>query len=370
MTPVKICSYLLIRALFPRALYMASIVSTPKASDGSGRLGMTGWRWTANRSRLFLAAITLGLAVTAVRGEPSLVPVPAQKDDDLKLYLAGGQILSGLEALSRMQHDADVILWVAGNQFFAMDKVMEAFQAGSPGTKVGLITLPPGLSLQAIEAGGWRYGGVDVPGRPDIYGSVSLGHLQTLKQTGVLHTYMTYMHNELQIMVAEGNPKRLHGVDDLARPDVRTSMPNPISEGIMQFYARPMLVRHGLWQEISAGKECASCATTSRNWFTAVHHRETPARIVAGSSDAGIVWKTEVAEARRRGARVEGVELPGEDCLRDQVSYVAGRLEGSPRRAKAQEFLTFLSTSQAQAAYAGFGFVPATSDELVEKPVP
>lgn len=315
--------------------------------------------------------MALALATAAVRGEPAgLVPIPAQKDDDVKLYLGDGRIESGLAALSRMQRDADVILWVAGNQFFAMDTVVGAFQAGSPGTKIGLITLPPGLSLQAIEAGGWRYGGVDVPGRPDIYASVDLRHLQKLKQIGVMHEYVTYMHNELQIMVAEGNPKGLHGIDDLARQDIRTSMPNPVSEGIMQFYARPVLERHGLWQEISAGRECASCETTPRNWFTAVHHRETPARIIAGSSDAGIVWKTEVAEARRHGARVEGLELPSEDALRDQVAYVAGVIEDSPRRAKAQEFLAFLSTPRAQAAYAGFGFVPATSNELVRKPIP
>jgi ABC-type molybdate transport system substrate-binding protein len=185
-----------------------------------------------------------------------------------------------------------------------------------------------------------------------------------------MREYLTYMHNELQIMVAEGNPKNVRGIDDLGRPDVRTSMPNPVSEGIMQFYARPVLERHGLWQVISAGKECSSCATTARNWFTAVHHRETPARISAGTSDAGIVWKTEVIEARRSGARVEGIALPSEDSLRDQVTYVAGTIEDGPHPAGAQEFLAFIATPAAQAAYAGFGFVPATSDELIKRSIP
>jgi hypothetical protein len=129
---------------------------------------MTRWRRRASGSLMAVAAALL-LAMTTGRGEPaSFVPVPAHEDNDLKLYLGDGAIVSGLEALSRMQRDADVILWVAGNQFFAMDEVVRAFQTVSPGTKVGLITLPPGLSLRAIEVGGWRYGELEVPGRPDI----------------------------------------------------------------------------------------------------------------------------------------------------------------------------------------------------------
>src|SRR5262249_55768145 len=46
-----------------------------------------------------------------------------------------------------------LVLWLAGNQFFAMDDVIGAFQKHEPGVSVGLITLPPGLLLQAIKAG-------------------------------------------------------------------------------------------------------------------------------------------------------------------------------------------------------------------------
>ncbi len=88
--------------------------------------------------------------------------------------------------------------------------------------------------------------------------------------------YKIYMHNELQVMVAKGNPKAIAGIDDLVRSDVRTSLPNPVNEGIMQFYARKVLERHGIWPRIANGQECVSCQTTERNWFTAVHHRETP----------------------------------------------------------------------------------------------
>jgi ABC-type Fe3+ transport system substrate-binding protein len=159
-------------------------------------------------------------------------------------------------------------------------------------------------------------------------------------------------------------------VQDLARADVRTSMPNPINEGIMQFYIRKVLERHGIWQTISGGKECVHCQTTENNWFTAVHHRETPDRILANQSDAGMVWKTEVPAALRRGAHVEAVTLPEQDSLRSEVSYVIGMLKDSKHREASEAFLSFLRSPECQDAYAKFGFVNASDAELQLKAIP
>jgi len=296
--------------------------------------------------------------------------IPPGKDNDIKLYRSGGAVVKGAEAIGKMQQEAQIILWLAGNQFFAMDDVVRAFQKQNPNVAVGLITLPPGLILTAIQKGGWSYGGVDYPGQPDVYASVNLEHLKALKQAGLMDTYATYMHNEMVLMVAKGNPKRITGIKDLVRPDVRTSLPNPVNEGIMQFYGRKVLERHGLWQQISAGKECFSCQTTPNNWFTAVHHRETPDRIRAGLSDVGIVWKTEAIEAKREGADMDSVSLPPEDSLRDEVSYAIGALSESPRKAAAMRYLAFLSSREAQDVYASFGFIAATAEELKLKPIP
>jgi ABC-type molybdate transport system substrate-binding protein len=307
--------------------------------------------------------------VVPAKPAPRFAVIPPNKDSDLKLYYAGGRTISGAAALERMQQDAELILWLAGNQFFAMDDVVRAFQGENPGIDVGLITLPPGLLLAAIEKNGWTYGGRDYPGRPDVYASVNLGHLGKLKQLGLMKDYSVYMHNEMVLMVGKGNPKNIRGIADVERADVRTSMPNPVNEGIMQFYGRKVLERHGLWRHISAGKECYSCQTTANNWFTAVHHRETPDRILAGTSDTGIVWVTEAIEAQREGKAVDMVRLPPADSLRDEVAYVIGALEG-PRNAAAGRYLAFLRTPSAQAAYAKYGFVNATPQAMALKSIP
>jgi ABC-type molybdate transport system substrate-binding protein len=299
----------------------------------------------------------------------ALAAIPPDKDTDLKFYRADGIIRNGAEALEHMTSDAGLVLWVAGNQFFAMDEVIGVFQKAHPGVTVGLITLPPGLLLSAIQAGGWTYNGKEYRGTPDVYASASLGHLKQLSAAGLMSQYETYTHNELQLMVAKGNPKKIAGIDDLVRSDVRTSLPNPVDEGIMQFYARKVLERHGVWTKIVNGRECVSCQTTERNWFTAVHHRETPQRIRDDISDAGIVWKTEIMEALRQGAPVEAVELPPADSLRDEVFYAIGPLKNARNKQNADAYLAFLTTAAGQDAYAKFGFVKARSDELKLKPI-
>ena len=327
----------------------------------------------SSSSRALLAAISLVVMATLAQAQtvpPNSTPsIPNGKETDVKFYPPnGGNPVTGGDAFAQMPK-ASLILWLAGNQFFAMDDVIGAYQKQHPGASVGLITLPPGLLLQAIKAGGWTYASKDYRGLPDIYASVNLGHLKQLKTSEMMDNYSIYMHNELQIMVAKGNPKKITGVQDLARADVRTSMPNPINEGIMQFYIRKVLERHGIWQTISGGKECVHCQVTPNSWFTAVHHRETPDRILANQSDAGMVWKTEVLAAERRGARIDAVALPDQDSLRKEVSYVIGILKAAPHASAAQAFLQFLNSRECQQTYAKYGFVNASADELKPKPI-
>lgn len=306
----------------------------------------------------------------AAKAPANPVEIPAGKDGDLRLFYADGKLVKGTAALEKMATDAELILWLAGNQFFAMEDVVKAFQKQRPKMDVGLITLPPGLLLKGIQGGGVTYEGRSYAIVPDVYSSVDLPYLQTLKKEGKMEQYAIHMHNELQIMVAKGNPKGVKTMRDLVRPDIRTSNPNPLTEGIMSSYAKKVLVRLGIYDQISGGKECESCQTTPNNWFTSVHHRETPDRIKDGRSDAGIVWKAEVLEAQREGAQIEGIELPLDESLRNEVNYAIGPLKIASHTEAAGVYMEFLKTPEAQAAYGKFGFVNATAEELKLKPIP
>jgi len=314
---------------------------------------------------LLLAGIAVpGLAVMA--GTESFVVVPAERETDLRYFGIAGERLTGSIALERMSKDAGVVLWVAGNQFFAMDRVVGAFQIAHPAVSVGLVTLPPGLELEAIRGRGWSYRGTAYPGRPDVFGSVSRDHL---RQTGRIVSYVTYMHNALELMVAAGNPKHVADLHDLGRPDLRVILPNPVDEGIMAIYGKPILTRMGLWNALSPGADCMNCDPKPNVHFTAVHHREIPAAIAAGTADVGLVWRTEIVSAAAGGAPVEGVSLPTDQSAANDVGYVAGALEDSPRKPNADAYLQFLISPEAQEAYGAYGFVPATADERVVRPL-
>lgn len=332
--------------------------------------------------RLFAALLVVGLsgglAHAADAGPPArtpaaqaMEPIPANKDSDLRLFLADGRIVNGAAAMQRMDADANLTLWLAGNQFFAMEHVIRTFQKEYPQVgNVGLITLPPGIILKAINAGGWSYEGKDYRMQPDIYGSVQQGHLKTLKGKGRMNRFLVYTHNALDLIVPKGNPKGIRGMADLGRDDLKVMLPNPIDEGIMTFYARKVLVKHKLWDKLSGGKECKSCSPTPNVYFTAVHHREIPDALKAGTADAGIVWATETKNALEEGHAVEAVPLPAEDSLIDEVSYAIGAMTDARHKDAANHYLSFLKSDKGQDAYAKFGFIKASKANLEIREIP
>lgn len=302
---------------------------------------------------------------------PLLVSVPDKKDNDLRVFLASGEVVKGSDALEMMAAGkTDLNVWLAGNQFFAMEDVIHGFQQGDAKPVVGVITLPPGLVLNATIAGGWKYNGKEYRVRPDVIGQVDLGSLQKLKANGLAESYVTYMHNELTLMVGKGNPKQVKSLDDLGRNDLQVMLPNPITEGIMKIYAKPVLQTHGLWDKLADGKECEACRTRPNVYFTSVHHREIPDGIKKGETDVGIVWATEVKHALNDGAPVESVSLPDKDSLKGEIIYVAAPLRNTPHAQQADAYVSYLGSAAAQEAYAKHGFIRAATEEVASRAIP
>jgi ABC-type molybdate transport system substrate-binding protein len=179
-----------------------------------------------------------------------------------------------------------------------------------------------------------------------------------------------YIHNKLELMVAEGNPKNINGPEDLGRDDLVQSHPNPLTEGIFKFYGSERLKDLGLYEKVTGGVECRSCwAVEGKTWFTSRHHRETPDRIEKGEADVGIVWTTEVVHAKAEGRPIAGVEIPAPLNKQDKVNYAIGIMKSGRNPENAAMFLAYLATDEAQAIYASYGFLTATKDELALKPL-
>jgi molybdate transport system substrate-binding protein len=275
----------------------------------------------------------------------NLPVIPSTRTDDLH----------GLE----IAEEADLVLFMAGNQFMAMKEIVAEFKALRPEVKtIYYETLPPGLELKQILAKGARFQNKTLDIYPDIYSSVNLAAMQLLETEGHIgqSDYHLYLHNRLTLMVPGGNPAQISSVADLARDDVRISQPDPQNEDIaypiMDMYRQAGGDR--LLDRIMEEKRAEGTTI-----FTIVHHRETPLRIAKKTVDVGPVWATEAVHAQSTGLSFEVIE-PGADLdQRDRIDYFICRLRHAPHPRNAQKFLDFILSERGQRIYKKYGFLPA-----------
>jgi molybdate transport system substrate-binding protein len=263
-----------------------------------------------------------------------------------------GQDLLGLEHADQ----ADLVLFMAGNQFMAMPELLQAFQQAHPEVqRIFCETLPPRMELQQILAGGAIFQDRQITCPPDVYSSVSQGGVEALVQAGLTRTEecFIYLHNRIVLMVIEDNPLKISTVQDLAADQVRISQPNPeyedIAEHILNMYGQAG--GQALVQRIMATKK-----EQGTTLLTTVHHRQTPERLLSGEADVGPVWATEVTHARRQGLRLAGVEVGPDLDQRDQVNYYACPIATGRNQPNGRAFLNFLQTRTAQEILGRFGF--------------
>ena len=315
-----------------------------------------------------MAVAGLLSALSLSYGANALAAKGAGLGHDYRTFLNNGKIDYGKISDS---YNADLVMYLAGNQFMVMEDLIKDFQGKNPDIKsIYVETIPPGqiFKKQLLKQG--EINGQKTSMTPDLFASVNINHLKKLHKKGIMNENMIYTHNKLQLMVAKGNPKGIKGPQDLARDDLVQSHPNPLTEGIFKFYGSKMLKELGLYQKVTGGKKCKSCwAVPGKTWFTSRHHRETPYRIEKGQADVGIVWATEVAYGKRQGRPIDGVEIPAPYNMQSKVGYAIGPLVKGPNQKNAQRFLAYLATPAAQTIYAGYGFIPASKQELTLKPL-
>jgi ABC-type molybdate transport system substrate-binding protein len=268
-------------------------------------------------------------------------------------------------------YTADLVMYLAGNQFMVMEDLIRDFQTKHPNIKTVYVeTIPPGQILKGQILKQGIIDGQKTAQNPDLFASVNYDHMKKLKGEGLMDEAAIYIHNKLELMVAAGNPKNIKGANDLGRDDLVQSHPNPLTEGIFKFYGSQMLKDLGLHEKVTANKMCKSCwAIEGKTWFTSRHHRETPYRIEQGQADVGIVWTTEVTHAKSQGRKVDGVPIDAPYNMQHKVGYAIGPLKTGRNQQNARTFLGYLATDTAQNIYAKYGFLKATQDELKLKPI-
>ena len=249
--------------------------------------------------------------------------------------------------------NARLVMFIGGNQFFVLPQLISAFEAQHPELKGHIYyeTLPPGILRRQMAAdNALTLGNLTVQVQPDVY-EAGLRVVRQMERSGKLTGVVAYATNNLEIMVHAGNPKHIHSLADLARPDVRLSMPNPQWEGVANQIANSLRKAGGeaLYQSVYKTK-----VAHGGTLLTEIHHRQTPMRIMRGEVDAGVTWASEVRFQERIGNPIAGVAIAQADNT--TAVYAAGIVAGAPHPQAAAEWLAFLASPRAQAVYHEYGF--------------
>ena len=115
-----------------------------------------------------------------------------------------------------------------------------------------------------------------------------------------------YPTNNLEIIVPAGNPKKIHSLNDLARPDLCLSITEPQWEGVANQIADSLRKAGGesLYEAVYRDK-----VKHGKTVLTEIHHRQTPMRIMSGQLDASVTWASEVRFQRSINNPIEGIVI-------------------------------------------------------------
>jgi molybdate transport system substrate-binding protein len=203
-----------------------------------------------------------------------------------------------------------------------------AFQAAHPGTTVQFNFAGSPTLVTQIEQGA----------SADVFASADTINMDRLKTDGfTAGTPQVFAHNQLEIVVAAGNPKAITGLADLAKP------------GVIYITAAPTVPAGTYALQILAA---AGVKVTPKSLETDV--KSVVSKIELGEADAGIVYVTDVKAA---AGKVTGVPIP--DSVNVIAAYPIVAVKGSTNLSLANAFIAYVLSADGQAKLQSFGFLPA-----------
>lgn len=249
-----------------------------------------------------------------------------------------------------------LVLYIAGNYYFAMEPLVRAFEDSHPEYRGHIYyeTIPPGLLVRQMKAGGRiTSGNMTWVAKPDVY-LAGLKNVRALIENGLLTGEpVAYVTNDLAIMIASGNPAHIATLADLGKSSVRLAMPNPEFEGVARQIKATLTKAGGdaLVKAVYADK--VKDGTTI---LTHIHHRQTPLFLMQGLADAGVTWTSEAIFQEQVGHPIGHVDIPAADNT--VAIYAGASVKGAAHPQAGQAWLDFIHSPAALAIFETYGFKP------------
>jgi molybdate transport system substrate-binding protein len=222
-----------------------------------------------------------------------------------------------------------VSVFAAASLSGSFTAIGNSFQGANPGVTVKFNYAGTPTLVTQIEQGA----------PADVFASADTTNMDRLKSDGfTTGTPQVFAHNELEIVVAPGNPKGITGLADLAKP------------GLIYITEAPT---------VPAGKyalqalKMAGVTVTPKSLETDV--KSVISKIELGEADAGIVYTTDVTAA---GAKVQGVAIPAAENVIATYPIVA--VKASANLTAANAFIAYVLSAAGQSKLQSFGFLSAS----------
>ena len=198
----------------------------------------------------------------------------------------------------------------------------------------GGLQLGPDLRATYSFAGSQQLVAQVQAGAPaDVVATADHESMDRLVAAGLVEAPRDFAANRLAIAAAPGNPKKLGGLADLARPGIKVVLADPsVPAGK---YARQILDR---------------AAVDVRPVSLELDVKSVVRKVASGDADAGIVYVTDATP----GAGVDRVAIP--DAANAAVTYPVAVVKATEAPAAARAFVDRLLGAPGRAALTAHGF--------------
>jgi molybdate transport system substrate-binding protein len=239
-------------------------------------------------------------------------------------------VLAWAASLSPAAQAADLTVSAAASLTNAFKDLAPRFEASDPGTKIQFNFAASGVLLQQIAKGA----------PVDVFASADLDTMDQAQSQGWVKADQrrNFASNALVVIVPINTSAAPTALTDLALPKVeRVAIGIPASVPVGK-YTKGVLEAGGLWSLIEPKMIGAQSVRQALDY------------VARGEVDAGFVYATDAA------LLPDKVKLAFTVPTSKPVLYPAAPVAASPNLAAAQRFVDFLTSPQAQAVLAKYGF--------------
>jgi molybdate transport system substrate-binding protein len=192
----------------------------------------------------------------------------------------------------------------------------------------------------------------------EVFAPRSLELAHKLRAQGKMLHFVPLCFTKYVLVTPKGNPGNIHGIQDLARPGVKTVLSPQASPPGGE--ASTLILK-----EAGVLEAATKNAVVSGDCVQRVFPKVTP----GGKGDVAVM---ELRLTRKAGfeGKTETIEIPEEFIPAKPVPFVIGLMKWAHNREMAEDFIRFATSEKGQSFFAAAGFIPAKSGEgerLIQK---